>query len=673
MNAQRREERRDGGLEAAFFRAVVIGDAAAAGSAVPCRIKHGERRHRSLVAPRRESSMSDRSSERDDGDKFEWGSDGEAEPLSASALSNLRVCSQSALDANKWALGKATSSTSLRFLPCQTAQDWSSDSNDGNKFEWGSDGEAEPLSASALSKLCVPSLSALDANEWARREAPSSSSLRFLPCQTGQDWSSDSDGAENSECGSDREAEPLCVVALSNINASGPSTLDFNQEVVEKDKKTKSLVYVESSKDEANMIITRCDNSKKSFDREVMNMFSNSCGGRKKERFRKKNKKKRKRYGDHEQENQSPMDDGHNKPMVFPNPMVGFGLPNDMVRPVNRILPKKAIGPPFFYYENVALAPKGVWETISRKLYGIEPEIVDSKYFCAAARKRGYIHNLPTENRKPLKSGPPETIFEAFPHYKKFWPSWDSRRQLNCLTTCVGGTKLAEQIECTLANADNPLSARVKKYVMDGCKANNFVWIGKNKVAPLEAHEMEKLLGFPKDHTRGVGIKQRCKSLGNSFQVDTVAFHLSVLKDMFPNGIKVLSLFTGIGGAEVALHRLGIHLKIVVSVEISKANRRIFRGWWNQTQPETSRLIKRFDVQDFTNDKVEFWTRKLDGFDLVIGGSPCNNLAGKNRFHRDGLKGEHSALFFEYFRILDAVKSVMARMSVKKKRVIAGL
>uniref|UniRef100_A0ACD5TRF6 Uncharacterized protein n=1 Tax=Avena sativa TaxID=4498 RepID=A0ACD5TRF6_AVESA len=426
--------------------------------------------------------MADRSSERDDGDKFEWGSDGEAEPLSASALSSLRVCSQSALDANKWALGKATSSTSLRFLPCQTAQDWSSDSDDVNKFEWGSDGEAEPLSASALSKLRVPSLSALDANEWARREAHSSSSLRFLPCQTGQDWTSDSDGAENSECGSDREAEPLSVVALSNINASGPSTLaladcrlvgtystsdcthhkvedyddddldfgnwdddddgdrdaksdgsiveDFNQEVVEKDKKTKSLVYVESSKDEANMIITRCDNSKKFSDREVMNMFSNSCGGRKKERFRKENKKKRKRYGDHGQENQSPMDDGHNKPMVFPNPMVGFGLPNDMVRPVNRILPKKAIGPPFFYYENVALAPKGVWETISRKLYGIEPEIVDSKYFCAAARKRGYIHNLPIENRKPLKSGPPETIFEAFPHYKKFWPSWDSRRQL---------------------------------------------------------------------------------------------------------------------------------------------------------------------------------------------------------------------------------------------------
>jgi hypothetical protein len=33
------------------------------------------------------------------------------------------------------------------------SQDWSSDSDDGDKFDWESDGEAEPLSASALSNL----------------------------------------------------------------------------------------------------------------------------------------------------------------------------------------------------------------------------------------------------------------------------------------------------------------------------------------------------------------------------------------------------------------------------------------------------------------------------------------------------------------------------------------
>ena len=171
---------------------------------------------------------------------------------------------------------------------------------------------------------------------------------------------------------------------------------------------------------------------------------------------------------------------------------------------------------------------------------------------------------------------------------------------------------------------------------------------------------MEYLLGFPEDHTRGISVTDRYKSLGNSFHVDTVAYHLSVLRDMFPYGMNVLSLFSGIGGAEVALHRLGIHMKTVVSVEISEVNRFILRSWWDQTQ--TGNLIEIADVQSLTSERLESYIKRIGGFDLVIGGSPCNNLAGRNRFHRDGLDGEHSSLFYHYARILDTVKSIMDRM-----------
>lgn len=105
------------------------------------------------------------------------------------------------------------------------------------------------------------------------------------------------------------------------------------------------------------------------------------------------------------------------------------------------------------------------------------------------------------------------------------------------------------------------------------------VWIGRHKVAPLEPDEIEFLLGFPKDHTRGITTTKRYRSLGNSFQVDTVAYHLSVLREMFPNGMNILSLFSGIGGAEVALHKLGIRMKTVVSIEISKVNRTVLNTW----------------------------------------------------------------------------------------------
>lgn len=350
------------------------------------------------------------------------------------------------------------------------------------------------------------------------------------------------------------------------------------------------------------------------------------------------------------------------EPIRLPNPMVGFGVPAEPCPVFHRTLPEAAVGPPYFYYENVALAPKGVWSTISRFLYDVEPEFVDSKYFCATARKRGYIHNLPIQNRFPLLPLPPLTIYEALPLTRKWWPSWDTRTKLNCIQTCVGSAKLTDRIRKALEEWDGVPPMSVQKYVLDECRKWNLVWVGRNKLAPLEPDEVEMLLGFPKNHTRGGGISRtdRYKSLGNSFQVDTVAYHFSVLKDMFPGGITLLSLFSGIGGAEIALHRLGIPLKNVVAVEISETNRNILRSWWEQTN-QRGTLVDIADVQQLNGDRLEQLIHTFGGFDLIVGGSPCNNLAGSNRVSRDGLEGKESALFYDYFRILDLVKCIMGR------------
>ncbi|KAL0381735.1 UNVERIFIED_CONTAM: DNA (cytosine-5)-methyltransferase DRM2 [Sesamum angustifolium] len=349
----------------------------------------------------------------------------------------------------------------------------------------------------------------------------------------------------------------------------------------------------------------------------------------------------------------------------LPNPMIGFGVPSQQPEHINRSLPEVARGPPYFYYENVALAPKGVWDTISRFLYEVEPEFVDSKYFCATARKRGYVHNLPIENRFPLIPLPPVTIHQAFPLSRKWWPSWDTRDKLNCIQTAIGSAKLTERIRNALERYDGDPPETVQRFVLEQCRKWNLVWVGRNKVAPLEPDEVEMLLGFPKNHTRGGGISRtdRYKSLGNSFQVDTVAYHLSVLKDIYPNGINLLSLFSGIGGAEVALHRLGIKLKNVVSVEKSKVNRDIVKSWWEQTN-QRGNLIDFDDVQQIDGERLEQIIDSIGGFDLVVGGSPCNNLAGSNRVSRDGLEGKESSLFYDYFRILDLVKCIMRSRQV---------
>lgn len=338
--------------------------------------------------------------------------------------------------------------------------------------------------------------------------------------------------------------------------------------------------------------------------------------------------------------------------------MIGFGVPSDPECVPYRRIPEAAVGPPYFYYENVALAPKGVWDTISRFLHDVEPEFVDSKYFCAAARKRGYVHNLPINNRFPLLPLPPSTIHEALPLTRRWWPKWDTRTKLNCLQTCVASARCTDRVRKALEQYGEEPPPHIQKYVLEECRKWNLVWVGRNKLAPLEPDEVEMLLGFPKNHTRGGGISRtdRYKSLGNSFQVDTVAYHLSVLKDMFPQGLNVLSLFSGIGGAEVALHRLGIPLKNVVSVELSEVNRNIVRCWWEQTNQKGT-LIDLADIQELDADRLEQLMDRFGGFDLVVGGSPCNNLAGSNRHSRHGLEGEQSVLFFDYFRILDIVKN----------------
>lgn len=354
--------------------------------------------------------------------------------------------------------------------------------------------------------------------------------------------------------------------------------------------------------------------------------------------------------------------DEESEAIRLPNPMIGFGVPTEGIVVTHRNLPEAAMGPPFFYYENVALAPKGVWDTISRFLYDVEPEFVDSKFFCATARKRGYIHNLPISNRFPILPLPPRTINDALPLTRRWWPHWDKREKLNCLQTAYASAKLTERIRKALEKCGDDPPPHVQKFVLDECRKWNLVWVGKNKVAPLEPDEVEMLLGFPRNHTRGGGISRtdRYKSLGNSFQVDTVAYHLSVVKDMFPKGINLLSLFSGIGGAEVALHRLGVPLRNVVSVEISEVNRNIMKSWWEQTN-QKGNLIHLDDIQELNGDKLEHLMSAFGGFDLVVGGSPCNNLAGSNRVSRDGLEGEQSSLFYDYFRILDLVRCIMGR------------
>ena len=128
--------------------------------------------------------------------------------------------------------------------------------------------------------------------------------------------------------------------------------------------------------------------------------------------------------------------------------------------------------------------------------------------------------------------------------------------------------------------------------------------------------------------------------------------------------MKVLSLFDGISCGMVALERAGIQVDRYVAYEIEPSAIKISKK--NYPQIEHCGDVT---TADFT---------KYQGFDLLIGGSPCQSLSitqSKTRTHLDG----KSKLFFEFVRAFEEVKPKfflfenVASMNEESKQVISEL
>ena len=128
--------------------------------------------------------------------------------------------------------------------------------------------------------------------------------------------------------------------------------------------------------------------------------------------------------------------------------------------------------------------------------------------------------------------------------------------------------------------------------------------------------------------------------------------------------MKVLSLFDGISCGMVALERAGIPVERYVAYEI---------------EPNAIKISKKNYPQiEHCGDVTTADFTQYHGFDLLIGGSPCQSLSivqSKIRQHLDG----KSKLFFEFVRALDEVKpryflfENVASMNEESKMVISNL
>lgn len=320
---------------------------------------------------------------------------------------------------------------------------------------------------------------------------------------------------------------------------------------------------------------------------------------------------------------------------------------------------------PYFFYGNVMNLSQDSWIKISQFLYAMEPEFANSQLFSALSRKEGYVHNLPSENRFHILPKPPMTIQEAIPHTKRWWPSWDTRKQLGCISSEISGVSpLCDRLGKVLTNSRGLLSVEQQRDILYQCRTANLVWVGHNKLGPMEPEHLERILGYPLHHTRPFesSLRERLQSLKNCFQTDTLGYHLSVLKSLFLGGITVFSVYSGIGGAEISLHRLGIHLKGVVSVEPCETKRKVLKNWWQITS-QTGELVQIESIQKLASNKLDDLIAKFGGFDFVI----CQNSythsskVPTTATNSDSLGDFDFSLFYEFVRILQRIRNTMER------------
>ncbi|GAA6110991.1 uncharacterized protein LOC113641932 isoform X1 [Tachysurus ichikawai] len=109
--------------------------------------------------------------------------------------------------------------------------------------------------------------------------------------------------------------------------------------------------------------------------------------------------------------------------------------------------------------------------------------------------------------------------------------------------------------------------------------------------------------------------------------------------------IRVLSLFDGISTGYLVLKDLGFKVEAYVASEIDEESITI------SVVNHSGKITHVNDVRGITQEHIEKW----GPFDLLIGGSPCNDLSIVNPA-RKGLFEGTGRLFFEYYRLLNIMK-----------------
>jgi hypothetical protein len=195
-------------------------------------------------------------------------------------------------------------------------------------------------------------------------------------------------------------------------------------------------------------------------------------------------------------------------------------------------------------------------------------------------------------------------------------------------------------------------------------------------------------MGFPPHHTKcGAADTARRDMLGQAFQVGTTMQYFRCFKarsKATPNRkFVVVSLFSGIGGDLVALERLQIPVRIVLTIEVDPLKRSVLKNFMRRVSKDPDSSFYQCEHRCYSDicERRAAWNsaegvaalchelQMQPGWVVASGGSPCDNLPGtSNRGGKEkqtgqsGLMGEKTILFFVMVKVfkhlLDALKAI---------------
>lgn len=106
--------------------------------------------------------------------------------------------------------------------------------------------------------------------------------------------------------------------------------------------------------------------------------------------------------------------------------------------------------------------------------------------------------------------------------------------------------------------------------------------------------------------------------------------------------MKVLSLFSGVGGFDLGLERAG--MKTVFQCELDKYATKVLERHW----PDVPRW------RDIATLSGQYVLKTVNSIDVVAWGSPCQDLSVVGK--RAGLDGKRSGLFYEGMRVIKELR-----------------